>query len=657
MSVQAGISFFDGRKASWEDVHPFIDGLEERGPDYSDIRESGPVGFGFRGFLIAPEDDRNQPFENKRGDIITFDGRLDCRQDLAGKLGLPAATKVSDVELVLLGYERFGESLFEKLMGEFALVLWDCGHRSLFLVRSLCGTRPLFYIHDSHRVIWSSELDILVIRSGIEPIVNDAYAIGFAYYQPDIDQSPFANVSVVPPGTYLEIKHSGEVRAPVATWLPERVSTLTLPTDGDYEEAWRHEVQAAIANRLRVRGPVWCELSGGLDSSTVALIADRVLKSSGQDPMLLTTVSCTFETSTDCDETPFISAVEDVRGRKGFHINEGCLAETLVLDRIAFTARPNTLHLFPGRYQTIQQLMNDAGCRVLLTGNGGDELFWSDYSGSPELADLLATGRLLAMVSAGRKWSRIAATSLWQVILKHALEPLRGSNRFLNWESKDDLFPPWTTPKARMYLNRPGLRLGLHIDTAVWPPSRRLRVLSVRSSRAVLCAGYHHEYHGIFFSHPFLNQTLTDFMLSLPMNQIARPGETRSLMRRASRGMLPDKTRLRKSKGALDTPFLRLLSVRYRSIGDTRDFRVCQRGYAEPQEMSAAINRCSLGRGQYSMALSRVLCVERWLRSLEVIAPFRSNTTGCQSLATSEPFNRTDSPEASILTSGCKKMN
>src|SRR5579862_4030897 len=247
MSVQAGIRYFDGKEPSRQEVGFLLDELEARGPDYANIFISRRLGMGFRGFLVAPEERQNQPLIGRSGAALTFDGRLDGRASLCARLpGHPAV--LDDASLVLLAYELFGQTCFEFLKGEFAFALWDDSQSSLFFVRSLCGTRPLYYTADSKHVIWSSELDDLVIKSAIDPVVNDSYAIGFVYYQPDVDESPFRNIAVVPPGTYVELTCSGRVCPPVATWHPERLSTLQPGSDRLYEEAWLHEVESAITD-------------------------------------------------------------------------------------------------------------------------------------------------------------------------------------------------------------------------------------------------------------------------------------------------------------------------------------------------------------------------------------------------------------------------
>jgi asparagine synthase (glutamine-hydrolysing) len=615
MSVQAGTLRFDHYPVSRAEVAFLLQGLEERAPDYAGIHVSGSIGLGFLGFNISPEDGRDQPMAGLTGAVVTFDGRLDNRDDLIRLLDVRGLA--SDARLTLAAFEIRAAASFENLAGEYAFVVWDAPKRELFLVRSRCGTRPLFFTANSSGVTWSSEIDDLVLKSGITPEINDAYAIGYLYYQPDIDESPFRNVGVVPPGSYIRIRTSGEIGDPVFTWHPERIVPLQLPSDADYEEAWREQTERAIASRLRTGKPIFCELSGGLDSSTVALLAHRLLANGGNDPAMLTTVSCTYETSRSCDETHFIEVVEQTRNRAGIHVSECAQRATTGLEDIQFTGVPNTGHLFPGRYTAIQRLMQDAGARVLLTGIGGDHVFWSDHTGSPELADFLIRGKLLAAVAGTRRWSQAAAATFRETFITWALVPIMSAHPWLSLRPTDVNARPWITNKARQWLNARGRSYGVRIDQQVRYPSLRARVHVMRSLSALISAGYFQEYHGIYFSHPLASQQVVDFVLSLPMNQLARPGEDRSLMRRASVGLLPEKVRTRKSKGSIDEMFCRVLEREQQLIGRAELLEVCRREYAEPALLAQAIREVALGRLDQSYALVRLFSLERWLRSLD----------------------------------------
>jgi asparagine synthase (glutamine-hydrolysing) len=222
-----------------------------------------------------------------------------------------------------------------------------------------------------------------------------------------------------------------------------------LRSDREYEEAWRDRVENAIARKLRTRHPVFCELSGGLDSTTLVLMADKALTRMGRSTRELTTVSLTFETSTTCDESHFIRIAETARGCTGIHVPESVQQPAFGLKDFTFTGAPNAYRFTPGRYRAIARSMKIADARVLLTGTGGDHLFWFDQGGSPELADLLVGWQLPSLISQGLEWSRAARVPLWQMLLSHALWPLAVTSSFATWLPSDSDTFPWITKKAR----------------------------------------------------------------------------------------------------------------------------------------------------------------------------------------------------------------
>jgi asparagine synthase (glutamine-hydrolysing) len=619
MSIQAGIRNFDGRNVSSAEIEFLLQGYHHLCFDYSRISLSQSVGIGFLGTLLAPEDKEDQPLVASSGVRITLDGRLDNRRELYTTLGIPLAVELSDARLTLAAYEHFGKECFDRLQGEVAAVIWDRRINTLFLFRSLCGTRPLYYAQTRGSITWSSNLADLVLKSGVEPVINDAYAIGYAYYQPDIDESPFRNVVPVPCGTYVAVRDDGEFTTPVSVWHPEKLSTLRLRSDAEYEEAWKDQVRNAISLKLRARRPVFCELSGGLDSTTLVFGADQVLRGTGRSTSELTTVSITFETSTTCDETHFIRIAEATRGRTGVHISESALEATFGLKDSVFTGVPNANRFTPGRYASIARAMKNAGARVLLTGTGGDHLFWSNQNGSPELADLLAQWHLRTLISQGREWSRVARVPLWQMLLKHAIWPIGVMTPLAPWLMPDLEDSRWLTQMARKFLVRKGRDQGMRLNKNIDLPSRRVREMMVRSLRALLSSGYFQEYDEIYFSHPYANGDLINFVLSLPMNQLVRPGQDRVLMRGATRGLLPEPIRTRRSKGTIDELPCRVLARELPEIGDPANLEVCQRGYADPKVLAKEMIGIAAGRTEHSYSFLRLMNVEQWLRSLRTI--------------------------------------
>ncbi|MCU1301777.1 MAG: Asparagine synthetase [Candidatus Sulfotelmatobacter sp.] len=623
MSIQAGIRYFNARYVSRPEIEFLLQGLEHRGPDYFRVHLAKSVGMGFRGLLIAPEDREDQPLVGLSGSVVSFDGRLDNREEIASRVGVRLGSEVSDGMLVTAAYERFCHGCFDVLKGEIACVVWDERINTLWFFRSLCGTRPLFYVVTKKRVVWSSELDDLIIKSGVEPIVNDAYTLGYAYSQPDIDQSPYQNVGMVPCGTYVELKGHGEIRPPCPIWHPERISTLRLRSDEDYVGAWKDHVENAIAKKLRTKDPVFCELSGGLDSTTLVLLSDQILKRLGRDSSELITTSITFELSTTCDESYFIRIAENARGREGIHVPENVQQLTFGLKDTTFTGAPNAHHFMPGRYQTVAQAMKVAGARVLLTGIGGDHLFLSNLDGSPELADLLLTWDFKSLLSEARKWSSFGRIPLWQTLLSHAVSPVAIMSWLVRWLPPELNRLPWTTKSAQDWIVQAGRDRRTRANELISLPSRRVRESMIRSFRALLSSGYFGGQQQIYFCHPYSNQDLIEFILSLPMNQVVRPGQDRFLMRRATRGLLPESIRQRKSKATIDEAPCRVLERERQEIGDTSTLEVCRRGYANAIGLEKAMRGIVLGRVDHAYSFLRLMNIEQWLRSLKTVGARR----------------------------------
>src|SRR5271155_5349601 len=136
MSIQTGVLYFDGRAVFRSEIEFLLQGLEYLGPDYAHVHLSKSVAMGFGGLLISPEDGRDQPLIGRSGSAITFDGRLDNRDEVASRLGLIVTTALSDAMLALLSYERWGRDSFDLLKGEIACAVWDERSNSLFLFRS-----------------------------------------------------------------------------------------------------------------------------------------------------------------------------------------------------------------------------------------------------------------------------------------------------------------------------------------------------------------------------------------------------------------------------------------------------------------------------------------------------------------------------------------
>ncbi|MCU1302292.1 MAG: Asparagine synthetase [Candidatus Sulfotelmatobacter sp.] len=611
MKLQLGLLQRDGRPATVDDLAtvlgPFVTWDAETRGEIVD----GPLAMAYRGDRITWEEENEvQPY--KWGACITtFDGRLDNREELGIRLGLPDLPNVPDPVIVAKAYSEFGARIFADLIGEFVLSIWCGNSRTLFFARSACGARPLYYVADRSRLIWSSDFGHLVRVSSVDLSVNYRYLLEYIISQPSTKHSPLEKVNVVPPGTVVafrdnEFKQVGEL------WNPTNIRSLKYRTDHDYEDHCRELLAEAVRVRLRARPPVFSELSGGFDSSSLVMIGDRILRDQNESTEGLRTVSCVFEESESCDESPFIKAVEDTRRLPGFRVTEKDQAITLALRNVVFTGLPNPLHCFPGRFLAYQKLMRTLGARVLFSGEGGDHLFWSVRDGTPVVADSFLKGHFVEMHAACVAWSHFTNVPYVRLLFKQAFPLAMGSifpwvsayqppeaPRWITRHYKDDFAKAVWDGGTRSSRNMPSLRMHRHHIDLLF---------------CQLAAGYVNEYRDMYVTYPYSHRPLVEFCLSVPTSQFLRAGQTRSLMRRSLSEILPRKVLERRSKGGPGEAMVRALHKEWSDIADLSRWQLCERGIADPERLMKDLNKMRV-QGDTGHIL-RMLTAERWLRSL-----------------------------------------
>lgn len=617
MKLQCGLYHFDDHPATRDDLAGLLRGLVNPPSEIAGTLVNGSLVMVFRGNRISEEESAEvQPF--RLGPYsLTWDGRLDNREEIARRVGLTNIRVLSDPAILLHAYLALGEKALSALVGEFALTIWCKRTRTLHFARSTCGARTLYYVLDNETLTWSSNLAHLVRVTGVDLKVNDSYAIQYLVSQPPADLSPLANIGVIPPNRIIEF-NDGQFTHSRELWNPSRFIGVRYGSDQEYEEQLRELLKEAVSVRLRSNRPVFAELSGGLDSSSIVVMADHVLRQQSRPAADLKTTSCIYEQSETCDERRFIQAVEERRGMETHFVHEQDQRITLGLEHPEFTGLPNALHCFPGRYKTVAEQMKAYGARVLLTGRGGDHLFWSEPDGAPLVADELRSGHLLSAHRECRTWSQAMSAPYYEVLLKRALPLALESRSSSGFTYKAPLAPDWLHPKFHKELPA----ITPHFDGCEnWRavPSRRAQIVFIEHMLRYLGSGFFQEYGDMYVSHPYSHRPLIEFCLGIPVSQFLRNGETRSLMRRALRDLLPHKTAKRVGKGLLDETITRCICKQWAAVSDISNWQVCQKEYVDIDHIRQVLSRVRFGTFDLIGSLIRIFSLERWLRSLNFV--------------------------------------
>lgn len=562
--------------------------------------------------LQETEDARReeQPCRIGRHQVLTWDGRLDNRADLLRELAGMVAASETDVAVVAAAYVRWGLACLPKLVGDWALSIWDSAEQQLVLAKDFLGTRSLFYSVDRTRAQWCTVLDPLVLFAGHRFPLNREYLAGWFGLFPASHLTPYAGVHSVPPASYVVVrKDAVEVKE---FWRFTPRETLVYQNDADYEAHFLELFGQAVERRLRSAFPVLAELSGGMDSSSIVCMADRILGERGAGAPHLDTVTYHSPVEPNWNELPYVEKVEAERGRAGYRIEVGSDdAFQFDSDMRHFMATPGSFNS-PGKSgQEFSRVLRESRSRVLLSGIGGDEVLGGAPSPAPLLADLLAAGRLRVLSNQLVAWGLVLRRPFLSVLA----ETLTLFSREAS-PTRSVLPPAWLCPgflrehpravrgyprRTHLFGPRPSFQESMGTIDAL-----RRQLLSFPLSPE---PAYHKSY-------PYLDRDLLQFLFSVPPDQLLRPGQRRSLMRRALAGIVPHELLHRKRKAFVIRGPLTAIASQFASLAAmTQEMVGGSLGIVDPRALAATLNDVRSGGVVAVPSLMRVFGIERWLRN------------------------------------------
>jgi asparagine synthase (glutamine-hydrolysing) len=582
--------------------------LAPYGPDGCTSYTDSHVHILYRAFHTTSQSHlATQPCLSPSGIVTALDGRLDDRTALLQELKLDSST--SDVAIVAAAYERWGTSCFGRLVGDWALSIWNPAERRLLLAKDFIGARSLYYALERDQLTWGTTLDPLVLLSERSFEIDEEYVAGWLAFYPATHLTPFRGIQSVPPNSCVSISNG---RATVsAYWQFNPNRQIRYRNDSDYEEHFRVSFAESLRRRLQSDAPVLAELSGGVDSSSIVCMADREIAKCASEAPSLYTISYFDDSEPNWNERPYFTLVERKRGRLGFHIDvshqKNALAEPL---DGSFRPTPGSASASTDIHEKFSAWAKVQGIRVVLSGIGGDEVLGGVPTPLPELADLFAhwqfhqLGRQLVAWALAQR--RPVLHLAGQVAALFLPLPLRGKRNLLHVN--------WLTPDfARRH--RRALE-GYDACLKLFGPSpsfqNNLAVLDVLR-RQLGCSQPTPLREDRY---PFLDRDLLEFLFSIPREQLLRPNQRRSLMRRALAGIVPDEILHRKRKAYVVRAPLFALSNQWSMLAyQAGEMISASRGFVDPGRFLDSLKNLSEGRDGPVVPALRTLSLERWLRT------------------------------------------
>ena len=533
--------------------------LHHRGPDGTGFLVDGPVGLAHARLSIIDLAGGRQPIHNEDRTIwVVLNGEIFNYVELRHELeahGHRFYTR-SDTEVIVHLFEQYGERFVEYLNGQFAIALWDTPRQTLLLARDRTGIRPLFYTESGGRLIFASEIKALFALPDVQRRISPkALAEICTYWSPLAPRTAFDGVLSLPPGHMMVVTDGVQRVSRYWDWVFPQSVPRTRQTEAEYANELRELLIDAVKLQLRADVPVGAYLSGGLDSSIITSIIHNFTDTP------LRTFSLTFEDA-EFDESAHQRELVEYLGTD--HTSLRCTRADIAaaFPRTVFHTETPIVRTAPTPLMLLSGHVRDSGYKVVLTGEGADEVF-----GGYDLFKEAKIRRFMARLPESSMRPRILERLY--PYLKHSPATGRAFTEAFfkeGMEYIDEPFfahvPRWTTTRriGQFFSNDLRAAIGqwdpyaslvatLPPDIGGWIPMGRDQYVEAHTLMTgyLLCSqgdrmAMANSIEGRF---PFLDHRLIEFANCLPPQLKMRGLTEKYLLKKAMTGLLPDSVRTR----------------------------------------------------------------------------------------------------------------
>lgn len=535
MQLICGLWNIDGRPAERQTLAAMCAALQSPvHPGTVSLWIDGPVGFG----LLTFQEPVSALHAHLSGRVTVADVRLDDAVGAHARYGLPLGSASE-----LMGKLSVPDEAAH-LHGDYAVAQWQPFQRVLSLTRDALGIRPLCYYHRPGHAVAFASLPVALLASGLlSPTLNRQQLAKELLGYPAAEATLFQGICNVLPGTS-------------ALFSPERETTLRYwqaeprpPLSGSREaaaEQLRGLLQHAVNSCLPAAGPVAAHLSGGLDSSAVAVAASRTLQGQGRHLLAYSFLSDTWPGIPMEGERPYVDAVLQQEPAIQWRAVDAVFSPEWLHDQWDGNAPLVLSHGSPENAVCVHAAAQ--GASVVLSGWGGDEGI--TFNGRGAFAAALRQGRWLWLHQQLRAMRRERGFSLRNMLMGDVLGPQLAPatrQRLRRKRRNEEDLPPLANFLQPALLN---LAAGTGpVYTAASPAIVQAGLLrdghlSFRAGRfAAVGARY-----GMAFRFPLLNRQVVEFALSMPPAWHIHAGWKRRLFREAMQGILPPAVQWRHTK-------------------------------------------------------------------------------------------------------------
>jgi asparagine synthase (glutamine-hydrolysing) len=492
---------------------------------------------------LYPENHHDRQPLIEDGFVLVADARLDNREELCQAFSIPAHDyqTIPDSRLLLYAYQRWAEDCVSHLLGDFAFAIWDTREQKLFAARDFIGIRPFYYFHTETSFGFASDLSAVLSFPDISPRIDEEFLLAalmrqpFPYFNPkktfyrDVYCLPYAHQMTVQAGQIRERQY----------WKAEEIREIHYAKEEDYFEHTRELLQKAVVSRIREQGKVGAHISGGLDSSSIAVIAARYQKAAGREIEVFSWSPPGVEKQVT-SEAYRIEAISQREGLKPEYIP---YSPERFEDLISSKTRWVRVE------EAVMRRAEAKGLRLMLSGVGGDEFI--SMGGQGYQAELFARGQWRELAESlrpfalERDWFLHFFNRFWHFMSLPAMPS--ALFRLFRRTEKAYTKPPDDSCFEASFL--PVLKAA----EAKYKPEP----LVIRGRRENQYKFFYHGHlagraelwsalaarHGLVYAYPLLDRRIVEFAIAVPDKLFLHRGQIRYLYRQATAELFPSELR------------------------------------------------------------------------------------------------------------------
>ncbi len=525
MSAIFGIFNMSGGRVERKTIETMRGKLLRYGREENSFQIDGAIGLGccLSKFGTHSQNDIPVYRDESRGVMLVGDALIYNWSELIEQCGLGGKGFISTQALLLEAYLKWGEESPKHINGDFAFAVWERQKKSLFMTRDHLGVRPLYYAYDGSVFAFATDYRALLVLPFVDRAIDEQtlYASLAKVCAFNSEATYFKGIKALPQAHTLHIDEKG-IRK-IKYWRPGKNGKIRYGTEAEYAEALRAIVEDAVKIRvLSGGGKMGSELSGGLDSSVITIIANRELSKTGKKLELFSwSPSFEFMERLPNDERTLVERVCQQEG-----------LECAYFDPSLPSRDPD--EVVPpdaGDAAVIRQerdIMAQKGVALVLSGWGGDQ----GISRRAKLLELLLTGYWAHFIGEIRHLAKGSPWRFCRLLVSNSLCELFGPYSYFG---KPD--PGILTFISRALIKKAKRHNGRDILYFSFSPVRYLESGYIQNRTE--SAAWMDAESSIQHVYPFLDYRVVDFSMAIPRHLYYKNGVGRYVFREAFSSILP----------------------------------------------------------------------------------------------------------------------